>query len=212
MPLDAFLELKRGGKFLIGEVQDAAFEGKAIEIASFQLGTPASDSSLPGSEDSAEEDLDVSGLFGEKSGRRRPRKKKEEPVTVAAPAKDPVLSALEKYTFTITKDTDSSSPELFLSYCETAALRHKPFDVAILTIRKLTGGDPLCFLKMTFSEVYVMSYTMQVGSSKVDAIPDETITFCFASCKFEYRPQEAGGKLGSPITRQWDFTKPRSPG
>lgn len=210
MPLDAFLELKRGGKLLAGEVQDTAFEGKAIEISSFTLGTPGSSSELPQSEGAADEvDLDASSLFSQRPSRKV---KKAMATSAPPPTKDPVLSALEKYTFTITKDTDSSSPELFLSYCETAALRHKPFDEGIVTVRKATGGDPLTFLKLTFKQVYVMSYKLNIGNSKIEAIPDEEIMFCFSSCKMEYRPQEAGGRLGSPITRQWDFTKPRAAG
>jgi type VI protein secretion system component Hcp len=126
------------------------------------------------------------------------RKKKD----VQGPA-----AKFKDFSFSIDKQFDKMSPHLFKAYCQTAVLKSEPFSKAVVTMRKAgsrKGG--LKYLTITFTEVYVTNYTMQLGSGDVDGHPDETVTFCFGAFQLEYFAQTDAGDLEkSAITCGFDF-------
>jgi type VI secretion system secreted protein Hcp len=73
---------------------------------------------------------------------------------------------------------------------------------AVLVARK-AGEDQQEYLTMTLSDLLVSSY--QTGGSKGDIIPADQISLNFSKIEFEYNPQDAKGKLGSPVKTGWDL-------
>lgn len=103
--------------------------------------------------------------------------------------------------FSVTKKTDNSSPDLFLACC-----KGNHFDSATVVMRKAGGGQNP-YLQYDFTEVYVDSVNWN-GASETDDRPGETATFSFASVKITYTPQKAqGGGKGTPNVKGWDITK-----
>lgn len=192
MPVDVFLEImKSGNRSLKGETRDKEFGRRgAMEINSFKLGSG-----------------DVQGAIreAEQEERKSPSQKWKAAKRDAMDMGDSMEMDEpdeDKFTFSIAKTFDSASPDLFVAYCETAALKTKPFEKAILTVRK-TGQ---VYLVITFEQVYVTEYGMDLSSGDADGIPDEDITFCFSTCKLQYWKQLDSGKLDPQvIVRKFDF-------
>ena len=192
MPVDVFLEvIRRGTQTLKGETRDREFGRRhAIEINSFKLGSGDVQSAIRGAEQEER-----------KSPSQKWKVAKQEAMDmgdnmeVDEPDED-------KFTFTVNKTFDSASPDLFVSYCEAAALKTKPFEKAIVSVRK-TGQ---VYLVLTFEQVYVTEYAMDLSAGDTDGIPDEDVTFCFSTCKMEYWKQQESGRLDPQvIVRKFDF-------
>ncbi|WP_435017848.1 Hcp family type VI secretion system effector [Tundrisphaera sp. TA3] len=107
--------------------------------------------------------------------------------------------------FNVTKQTDNSSPDLFLACCKGAH-----FDSATVVLRKAGGGQNV-FLQYDFTEVYVDSVNWigngtTSGTASGDT-PGETVSFSFASVKITYTPQVSkGGAKGTPNVKGWNVT------
>jgi type VI secretion system secreted protein Hcp len=56
---------------------------------------------------------------------------------------------------------------------------------------------------ITLTDVIVSSY-QQSGVSE-DQVPTESISFNFAKIKVEYKPRNADGTLGAPVSAGWDL-------
>ncbi len=91
----------------------------------------------------------------------------------------------------------SASPKLFEFCCNG---KHIP--KAILTNRKAGGDDPLEFLKITLSDVFVTSYNA-AGSTGAD-LPIDQATLSFTKIEHEYKPQTATGTGGGQVKMGWD--------
>jgi len=92
---------------------------------------------------------------------------------------------------TFTKQLDKSSPKLFL---DVATGKTEP--EAILVVARQTGGGTVDFVKFTFTDVIVTSYS--IGGSEGEVIPTDFFSLNFAKIKFEYTPLDSKGGLGNP--------------
>ena len=93
---------------------------------------------------------------------------------------------------------DRSSPNL-MKYCLTG----KHVQEAMLTVRK-AGGNPLEYLKLTFSDVIVTS-VQPYGSNSDDLRVRERVRLSFSKISQEYAVQNAQGGSGGAITAAYDI-------
>src|SRR5437868_11908490 len=93
---------------------------------------------------------------------------------------------------------DRSSPNL-MKYCLTG--KHVP--EAKLTVRK-AGGNPLEYLKFTFTDVIITSVAPK-GSNSEEARVRETVRLSFSKVKQEYAVQNAQGGSAGAITAGYDI-------
>jgi type VI secretion system secreted protein Hcp len=97
-----------------------------------------------------------------------------------------------------TTKVNKASPILMLS-CATG----KHIGKAVLHVRK-AGGEQETYYKITMNDVLISSY--QSGDAAGgDSIPTDQFSLNFAKVKFEYKPQDEKGKLGSAIEGSWDL-------
>src|SRR5438132_827989 len=64
----------------------------------------------------------------------------------------------ELFTFSVTKEIDSATPELFLAFCNCATDQDNPLAIARVTLRKAAGLKPLIFLIYNFAAVAIKSW------------------------------------------------------
>ena len=95
-----------------------------------------------------------------------------------------------------TTRANKSSPKLFLT-CATGEHIKK----AVLTCTK-AGKDQQDYLKWTFTDVLVSSYT--TNGSREDVIPMDQFAFNFTKIEVEYKPQKADGSLDSAVNTGWN--------
>ena len=93
---------------------------------------------------------------------------------------------------------DRSSPNL-MKYCLTG----KHVQEALLTVRK-AGGNPLEYLKLTFTDVIVTS-VQPFGSNSDDLRVRERVRLSFSKIKQEYAVQNAQGGSGGAVTATYDI-------
>lgn len=93
---------------------------------------------------------------------------------------------------------DRSSPNL-MKYCLTG----KHIAEAKLTVRK-AGGNPLEYLKFTFSDVIITSVAPS-GSNADELRIKERVRLSFSKIKQEYAVQNAQGGSGGAITAGYDI-------
>jgi len=92
---------------------------------------------------------------------------------------------------------NKASPKLFVA-CATGQHITK----AILVCRK-AGGDQQEYYKVVMSDLLVSSY--QTSGSAGSVIPTDQISINFTKIEIEYKPQNADGKLGSPVAAGYDL-------
>ena len=102
--------------------------------------------------------------------------------------------------FTITKQTDSSSPRLFHACCVGTHIA-----TAKVSYRKQTGDGQEAFLIYDFTDVVVESINFG-GARAIEDVPMETANFVFGRVQMEYKTQGADGKLTSGTPVVWDLT------
>jgi len=167
-----------------GETSDKEMaDKKAIEITSFALSGQFDDSSLD-----------------------RDRTSGEQPT--------PKLN--DKLALTVVKNLDSSSPPLMVAYCNhlsTNKKETKPFPSLKIFLRK--SGDIVGtraqaqYLRLSFEEVYLMSYTCGGAHDSNFDMPTERLEFRFKRVGMDYWPQSAQGNLSSSVapktTMRWNF-------
>ncbi len=95
-----------------------------------------------------------------------------------------------------TKQTDSSSPNLFLACCTG---RHIP--TATITIRK-AGENPLEYLVYKLTEVFVSSHN--ASGQQGGGIAQESFSLNFSKVEMTYTPQNADGTSGAKIIKTYD--------
>jgi type VI secretion system secreted protein Hcp len=100
--------------------------------------------------------------------------------------------------FHFVMSNNKASPALMLA-CATG----QHIKEATLTCRK-AGGDQQEYFLVKMSDLLISSY--QTGGSESGApTPTDHISLNFSKIEFEYKPQLADGKLGSPIKTGFDL-------
>jgi type VI protein secretion system component Hcp len=115
---------------------------------------------------------------------------------------DPEDSKL--FTFSVTKELDYATPDLFKAYCLFWDDHKITWDKARVTLRKAAGGQAVEYLVFEFQDVYVKDWSLD-GKDGED-MPEEDVEFCFRTLQFNYWPQTHGGGLGTLQEGGWDFT------
>lgn len=102
--------------------------------------------------------------------------------------------------FTITKKTDSASPGLF-----TCLVTGAHFDDLVVELRRSGGGtvsdDSQVFLRFDFALVMVQDISW--SGSDGDDVCEETVILQYGAMKISYWPQDAQGKRGTKVEREW---------
>jgi len=97
--------------------------------------------------------------------------------------------------FTVTKDIDVATPTLFKAHAHCAV-----FDGAHVYFRKVAGGKAMTFLRLSFSDVIIETWSCDVsGDCK------ETITVNFDWCQVTYFPQSVEGHSKKNIANLKQF-------
>jgi type VI secretion system secreted protein Hcp len=94
--------------------------------------------------------------------------------------------------------TSKASPKLFLSCASGEHIKE-----ATITVRKAGEGKREDYLIIKMNDVLVSSFQTS-GSSGQDR-PTESVSMAFAKVEFTYKPQNADGSLGTPVTAGWDL-------
>jgi type VI secretion system secreted protein Hcp len=97
----------------------------------------------------------------------------------------------------LAKLVDASTPFLL-----EGVATGKMFKEAILEVVR-TGQNPVPFLVYTLEDVLISSYS--VSGSSGGGLPTEALSLNFEKIKVEYRKDDKGGKIGSPITFAYDL-------
>jgi type VI secretion system secreted protein Hcp len=100
--------------------------------------------------------------------------------------------------FHMVMKVNKASPKLMLA-CATGTHIKK----AVLVLRK-AGGEQQEFYTVTMTDLLVSSYQTG-GSAHGDTVPLDQISLNFAKIEFEYKPQDATGKLGAAIKTGYDL-------
>lgn len=106
--------------------------------------------------------------------------------------------------FHFTMRVNSATPKLIQ---KLASGEHIP--LATLICRK-AGKTPQEYLRITFEDCVVATYTTGSIESADDAVPREGVSLNFAKITFEYREQRAGGTLGGSILTSHDMKQNRT--
>jgi type VI secretion system secreted protein Hcp len=96
---------------------------------------------------------------------------------------------------TVTKQTDKSSPSLFLDAASGTHLKNALLDVVN------NGGNQTLFLEYKLTDVLISGYSISSGGDR----PTESLSLKFGKLQFTEFPQNANGSLGTPITVDWDL-------
>jgi type VI secretion system secreted protein Hcp len=100
----------------------------------------------------------------------------------------------------VTKWVDVASPTLLLNICNGTTIK-----TAVITVRKAGGKAPLEYLKISFKEILVTSYSTG-GSGGEDKLT-ENVSFAFDEVKVEYVEQTATGGAGAQAKMEWKIAK-----
>jgi type VI secretion system secreted protein Hcp len=95
-----------------------------------------------------------------------------------------------------TKQTDSSSANLFLACCTA-----RPIPTATVTIRK-AGEHPVEYLVYKLTDVFVSSHN--ASGQQGGGIAHETFSLNFSKVEMTYTPQNADGTSGAKIIKTYD--------
>jgi len=102
--------------------------------------------------------------------------------------------------FNFTTNVSKASPMLFLACASGEHIKE-----ATISVRKAgdnTGSkEDYLILKMT--DVMISSY--QTGGSSGADRPTESVSMAYAKVEISYKPQNADGTFGAPITAGWDL-------
>jgi type VI secretion system secreted protein Hcp len=105
---------------------------------------------------------------------------------------------VQMHDFSFMMKANKAGPKLF-ELCATGA----GIKQAILTCRK-AGKDQQDYLKYTFSDIIVSSYT-EGGAGGNDPIPIQSVSVAFSKLEIEYKEQNADGSLGGMVKGGFDL-------
>lgn len=98
----------------------------------------------------------------------------------------------------LVKRLDTSSP-LLMQRCATG----RRLKDASISFERLVGSTRFEFLRVTLTDVQVMSYAIDSGSDRELGVVDRS-TLGFGRIVFRYTPQNADGTAGAAVTAGWD--------
>ena len=98
----------------------------------------------------------------------------------------------------LTKYVDSSSPNLMLACCNG-----EHFDSAVLTVRKAGGKEPVEYVQIKMTEVFITS--VSTGGSEGEERLTENVSLNFAKVELDYIPQDDKGRPGTKMPFGWDI-------
>jgi type VI secretion system secreted protein Hcp len=110
------------------------------------------------------------------------------------------------FTFSVTKEVDSATPQLFLAFCGDVTPYpdgFKTVGAARVTLRKAAGTTALNYLVYFFMGVNIKTWKLDCKDG--DDLPEEEIEFTFNELLITYKPQSAKGGGGSDICMGWNF-------
>jgi len=188
MAIDAFLQLfkdEAGTQQVPGECMDAVFKG-AIEISEFDLDALSS--------------VDVDAA-AQKSAPTPTTPKPGEAPAVETPEEE----TSESFSFSIEKQFDTASTDLFLNYCAKAKGKPEPFKKAVVSL--CVGGKQRkvkedAYLQLEFTEVTVVKWEVSIGDKN---IPKEEVEFYFESYVMRYKKQMHDGTFKAMAPLGFDF-------
>jgi len=96
-----------------------------------------------------------------------------------------------------TQAVNQSIPELF-----SGVVNGDAFDKVVLSFVDLERDRPYKFFTMTFEDVVLTSLSLS-GASGGD--PGASLSLSYSKIELAYLPQDKDGKLGKPITADWDL-------
>ena len=185
MAVDLFLKLSKSGAPIKGECQDPTFQGM-IQLRSFQMSSLsllARAAGAPGAPGVAEPAASESGAGG------------------------------DACSFTIKKQLDASSTDLFLNYTQAQNPERRKASLlrALVYVRahgfNAKGATPesVCFLALEFFDVFV--YDFSLTGDQEQPRPVEEVKFYFDKYQMTYRETFAadGASLKPPRCVGWDF-------
>src|SRR4029453_18606168 len=99
--------------------------------------------------------------------------------------------------FHFTMKANKASPKLFLACANGQHIKK-----ATLTVRK-AGGEQQDYLMVTMTDLLCSSF--QTGGSAGDIVPTDQISLNFSKIQWEYKSQDATGKVGASVMAGWDL-------
>ena len=100
---------------------------------------------------------------------------------------------------TIQKNADQSSPELVSAVCEG-----KTFGKVTIDLVKVSPNGNEVFYQWELKDAYIASYDMH-GAGHGGIEVNETISICYSTIKWSYKPTGADGSAGTPVDTGWDL-------
>jgi type VI protein secretion system component Hcp len=199
MAIDVFLKLmKSDGSNVQGESRDKVCKG-LIELEEFSMEALKSLTA-----DLQDQELRFQRVF-QSTGMSRV----ELPGFEVAELDDEPQTSGDSFSFSIKKDVDTSSGELFLNYCQTATKKEKvAFKKAVFYFRKAGAWESVLakggtvtpvqasFLMIQFTKPYVYKYTVESSGNEY-SIPTESVDFYFENYQVTYKEQSYAGALKS---------------
>lgn len=110
--------------------------------------------------------------------------------------------------FTVTKKTDTSSPQLFEALATGLHFDNMTIDLrrsGATTKTQRSGG-----VFMKFEMFLVMVQDISWSGSDGDDVCEETVIFQFGAIKITYTPQDKQGKDGTKVQTMWSRVKNRN--
>jgi type VI secretion system secreted protein Hcp len=108
------------------------------------------------------------------------------------PPTEPAGSAIDVHDFSFVHRVDLASPRL-MTRCANG--EHIPS--GLMSVRRENAkGQPLDYIKVTFTDVLVSSFQVSGGGG---AQPVEEVSFNFAKVEFSYQKVLGAGGLGTPV-------------
>ena len=127
----------------------------------------------------------------------------ENPSTIKSGSKGAGGKKCTIHKLLLTKNTDSSSADLFQAMCQG---KHWP--KATLRLRKPGGGDePLEYFTLELSTVFLDSIEFEADDNGESHELKEKLHVSFGKIQLSYTPQTESGEGGSPMTGGWNITE-----
>jgi type VI secretion system secreted protein Hcp len=108
----------------------------------------------------------------------------------------PITGKVVMQDFSFTTPVSKASPKLFLALVE-----NKQIKTALLSVRR-TGDEQRDFLKVTMSDVRVLSWKQEAGA--VPGLPSDQVSMNFSKLQIAYTGQSPTGGAGETVTATWD--------
>jgi type VI secretion system Hcp family effector len=200
MPVDGFMRLSGSKAHVLGETQDPRFGGRREKLGGFEIFSFDWGVGLTGGD--ASDDTPAPAAAPAAGAKQSAAAKQS-----VAPKKDKYQAVanmdVELKPFTVSKEVDLATPDLFLACCKKA-----PFETAQITFRKAGQEEPVKYMVFHFTKVYVQSLDLKLAPGESsDKGEEETVTFLYGSCQITYFPQLETGAPGSPKIKGWDREK-----